>query len=166
MIKKVFSYLDHTIEFFIFMIFVLMVIVGGMQVFNRFVLNQSLSWSEEFQKFAHIWLIFFTIPVGYNRGSHIGMRMVVEKFPQKMQQVFIVITHVLWLGLGGAMVFFTTFIMRVAKFQTSPGLGVRMDLVYLSLVIGGAYLAIVALRKLTGYFLQSGPGHREGDASC
>ncbi|PIE36072.1 hypothetical protein CSA56_01640 [candidate division KSB3 bacterium] len=161
--KKVFSYLDRGIEFLIFVIFVLMVIVGGMQVFNRFVLNDSLSWSEEFQKFAHIWLIFFTIPVGYNRGSHIAMRMVADKFPQQIQKILLVVTDCLWFGLGTAMVFYTKAIMRVAKFQTSPGLEVRMDLVYLSLVIGGMYLVIVAARKIAGHIVSKKEG---GEALC
>lgn len=164
--KKVFSYLDRSIEFMIFIIFVLMVIVGGLQVFNRFVLNQSLSWSEEFQKFAHIWLIFFTIPVGYNRGSHIGMNILVGRFSPKIQQTLILISDLLWLGLAGAIVSYTTVIMRVAKNQTSPGLGVRMDLVYLSLAVGGTYLAIVALRKICAHFTGHRSGRLEGETSC
>lgn len=154
MLKKALSYLDRTVELCIFAIFVAMVIVGGMQVFNRFVLNQSLSWSEEFQKFSHIWLIFFTIPVGYNRGSHIGMNMLVGKFSENIQKLIILITDVLWLGLAAAIVTYTNVIMRVARRQTSPGLGIRMDLVYLGLMLGGIYLAIVAIRKISGRFFE------------
>ena len=154
MLKKTFSYLDRSVEFCIFVIFVAMVIVGGMQVFNRFVLNQSLSWSEEFQKFSHIWLIFFTIPVGYNRGSHIGMNMLVDKFPPKVQKLMILIADALWLGLAVAIVTYTNVIMRVARRQTSPGLGVRMDLMYLGLFIGGVYLAIVAIRKIVSHAVE------------
>lgn len=123
-------------------------------MFNRFVLNQSLSWSEEFQKFSHIWLIFFTIPVGYNRGSHIGMNMLVEKFPENIQKLIMLITDVLWLGLAAAIVTYTNVIMRVARRQTSPGLGIRMDMVYLGLMLGGIYLAIIAIRKIGGRFVE------------
>ncbi|GAK61716.1 TRAP-type C4-dicarboxylate transport system, small permease component [Candidatus Vecturithrix granuli] len=154
MLKKALSYLDHTVELCIFAIFVAMVIVGGMQVFNRFVLNQSLSWSEEFQKFSHIWLIFLTIPVGYHRGSHIGMNMLVGKFPENVQKFIILITDIMWLGLAVAIVTYTHVIMRVARRQTSPGLGLRMDLVYLGVMLGGIYLAIVALRKIGGHVLE------------
>jgi TRAP-type transport system small permease protein len=165
MLKKSFTYLDRGVEFLIFVILVLMVVIGGMQVFNRFVLNQSLSWSEEFQKFAHIWLIFLTIPVGYNRGSHIGMEVVVGKFPRSIRQTLVVITDLVWLILAGAIVYYTTFILRVAQNQTSPGLGLRMDRVYLGLIVGGIYLAIVALRKLAAH-LHFGSKLQEGGTPC
>ncbi|MBD3308714.1 TRAP transporter small permease subunit [candidate division KSB3 bacterium] len=166
MLTRALSYLDRTVELAIFVIFVVMVLIGGMQVFNRFVLNQSLSWSEEFQKFAHIWLIFFTIAVGYNRGSHIGMNIVVGRFPRRLQHLLILISDLLWLGLAVAIVRYTTVIMGVAKRQTSPGLGVRMDLVYLSLVLGGGYLAIVAVRKIVGSIRLLTSDQRGGEASC
>jgi TRAP-type C4-dicarboxylate transport system permease small subunit len=135
-------------ETLVIFIFILMVIVGGMQVFNRFVLNQSLSWSEEFQKFAHIWIIFLTIPIGYARGSHIGMDMLVTRFPAKIRKLLLVLTDILWLAFALSLTFHTFRIMRVAKNQTSPGLNLRMDLVYLGLAIGGVYLCIMVLRKL------------------
>lgn len=161
--KKAFLYLDRSVEISIFVIFAVMAIIGGLQVFNRYVLNQSLSWSEEFQKFAHIWLIFLTIPVGYNRGSHIGMKLLVGRFPQKIQVNFALMADFMWLGFATATIFYTTVIMGVAKNQTSPGLGVRMDWVYLGLVIGGSYLAIVAVRKIADHLSMLISGEFEGE---
>lgn len=145
---------DKIIELFITVLFVLMVLVGGMQVFNRFILNQSLSWSEEFQKFSHIWLIFLTIPVAYNRGSHIGMKILFNKFSFRIQRIMDVIFDMFWLILGGAVIYYTLIIMEVAKSQTSAGLGLRMDWVYLGLVIGGIYLVFVSLRKISTHIGQ------------
>ena len=156
-----FFYLDRSVEYSIFVLFATMALVGGLQVFNRYVLNQPLSWSEEFQKFSHIWLIFLTIPVGVNRGSHIGMRLIVGKFPPLIQSLLTLLTYLMWLGFALALIYYTTVIMGVARFQTSPGLGLRMDWVYLGLFLGGIYLAIVALRKLgeqIRQFLSKTPG--------
>ena len=44
--------------------------VGFLQVFSRFVLNRTPSWSEEIQIFGHIWLVFLAIPIAYRRGAH------------------------------------------------------------------------------------------------
>ena len=156
--KFIFSYLDRFIEILIFLIFVVIGVVGGMQVFNRFVLNRSLSWGEELQIYGHIWLIFMTIPVAYRRGSHIGMNILVRKFSQKIQKTLTLIADFMWLGLAGAIVYYSTVIMKVAKNQISPGLGLRMDLMYLSLALGGSYLGLVAIRKIVESFsrLKSG----------
>jgi len=148
--KNPLIWIDRSVEILIFTLFVAMVMVGGLQVFNRFILNQSLSWSEEFQKYAHIWIIFLTIPVGYNRASHIGMQLLVDKFPKPLRKTLIYINDLLWLVLGASVVVFTFHIMQVAQFQTSSSLRLRMDYVYFGLVLGGGYLILSALRKIIG----------------
>ena len=148
MLSKIMKKMDRGLEALVVFLFILMVIVGGMQVFNRFVLNQSLSWSEEFQKFTHIWIIFLAIPIGYGRNSHIGMEIFVSKLPRKLQTLFGYITDLLWLALALALTRYTFRIMQIAKTQTSPGLNLRMDWVYMGLFIGGAYLILMSVRKI------------------
>jgi len=147
-LNKIFWYVDRAVEVTIVIIFILLVIVGGMQVFNRYVLNRSLSWSEEFQKFAHIWLVFLTIPIGYNRGSHIGMQFLTKNFPPKFKNILAFITDILWLIIAVAIMYYTTVIMKVARFQTSSGLGIRMDYPYLGLFLASTYLLIVVIRNI------------------
>ena len=147
-IHRWYGIIDRTVEIIITVIFSLMVLVGGMQVFYRYVLRNSLSWSEEFQKYMHIWLIFLAIPLAYKKGAHIGMNIVFDKLPQKVRSFLTVLTDVMWFGLGIIMVLYTTSIMKVAKSQTSPGLGLRMDLVYSCIIIGGVYLCLIALHEI------------------
>ena len=145
------SLLDRGVEHLVALLFLLMTIVGGMQVFNRFVLNSSLSWSEEFQKFSHIWIVYLTLAIGYERGSHISMRILVDRFPARLQIVMALGNDILWLFLAGALVYYTGVIMGVARFQTTPGLGVRMDFIYFGMVFGGCYLILCVLKKMPGH---------------
>lgn len=146
--EKAFKTIDRVFEIAIIAIFVMMVVVGGMQVFNRFVLNRSLSWSSELQRYAHIWLVYLAIPVAYRRGRHIGMDVVKQRMAAPAQRFLAFLNHGLWIVLSVSIMLFTRRIMEVAVRQKSPGMGVRMDLVYLGLVVGSAYLLFVALRKL------------------
>lgn len=140
--------IDRTVEFALFLIFLAFSIVGGMQVFNRFVLGLPLSWSEEFQKFGHIWMVFLAIPVAYRRGAHIGMDMLLNMMPGPAQRGIGAMIELMWLALAAAIGVFTLRLMEVAKFQDSPGLGLPMDWVYSGMVIGALYLALVAVRRL------------------
>ena len=149
---KLFKYLDKGMEIFVVFIFALMVLIGGMQVFNRFILNQSLSWSEEFQKFAHIWVVFLTIPIAYSKNSHIGMEIFVAKLPKGARRFLGFLMDAVWLVFSVSLTVYTWKIMQVTKTQTSPGLDIRMDHVYLSLFIGGVYLIVMSLRKLAVRF--------------
>ena len=144
--------IDRGVELALFAIFLAFTIVGGLQVFNRFVLGLPLSWSEEFQKFGHIWMVFLAIPVAYRRGVHIGMDMVYRLLPPSTRRIVGVAIELMWLVMAVAIGWFTTAIMAVARFQESPGLGLRMDWVYSGLVIGSIYLAFVALRRLAACF--------------
>jgi TRAP-type transport system small permease protein len=144
--------IDRSVEYALFLIFLVFTLVGGLQIFNRFALGLPLSWSEEFQKFGHIWMVFLAIPVAYRRGAHIGMDMVYQLLPKGPQKAIQFAIELMWLWLAYALIKYTLAIMQVAKNQDSPGLGLRMDYVYVGLVIGSAYLALIALRRLAALF--------------
>lgn len=147
---------DRAAEVLIIALFAAIVLVGGLQVLCRYGFNASLSWSEELQRYGLIWMVFLALVAGYRRGSHIGMGLLLEKLPRAVQRPMGWFIDLLWLGLGLAMVFYTaayksaagmTFIKSVSR-QSSAGMGVRMDLVYSCIVIGGAYLVLAALHNL------------------
>ena len=147
---------DRVGETLIVLLFAAGVVVGGLQVFCRYVLNASLAWSEEFQRYGLIWIVFLAMVVGYRRGAHIGMEFLLQKFPRLLQAPLVWLADVLWLGLGLSMVIFTavyrspagmTFLSSVAR-QSSAGMGLRMDAVYACIVLGGTYLTLAALHNL------------------
>jgi len=152
MTVRLFRAIDRTVEYGLFLIFLTFTIVGGLQVFNRFVLGLPLSWSEEFQKFGHIWMVMLAIPVAYRRGAHLGMDMLLRLLPPVTQRLVGLLTELLWLLLALAIGRYTLVIMQIAKTQESPGLGLPVDWVYSGMVIGSAYLALVAGRRFAAHF--------------
>jgi len=151
LIQRLNASLDWLIEGFIAVLFGAMVLVGGLQVFNRFVVNQSLSWGEEFQRYAHIWVVFLAIPVAYNRGAHIGMQVLFNKLPGRLQKICAIIFDLIWLLLAAAIVRYTLDLVRIGQNQISAGLGIAMSWIYAGQVIGGVYLGVVAVRQLAGH---------------
>jgi len=153
--RAVLTAVDRAMEFALFAIFLAFSLVGGLQIFNRFALGLPLSWSEEFQKFGHVWMVFIAIPVAYRKGAHIGMDAILTRMPNGMQRAIALIIEIMWLILALAIVVFTLRLMEVAKFQDSPGLGLRMDWVYAGMVLGAAYLALIAVRRIVAFFKPS-----------
>ena len=149
---SLFRSVDRSVEFALFILFLAFTLVGGLQVFNRFVLGLPLSWSEEFQKFGHIWMVMLAIPVAYRRSAHLGMDMLLRLMPAGLQRAVGLLTEVLWLILALAIGRFTLVIMQVARNQDSPGLGLPMNYVYFGMVIGSTYLGFVALRRMATHF--------------
>ena len=152
---RLFGWLDRAVEIAVGTIFVAIVLAGALQIFNRFVLNESLSWSEEFQKFGHIWIVFLAIPIAHRRGMHIHMDVLRRRLPGRVSLGFDVAIELLWLAFGAALMILSYEVSVVAARQTSPGLGVPMSVPYYGMVVGGLYLLIVAGRRLTGVVARS-----------
>jgi TRAP-type C4-dicarboxylate transport system permease small subunit len=147
-ISKWLNLLHKTAAYSIAIIFGLMVMAGALQVTNRYFFNSSLSWSEEFQKFAHIWIICLTIPVAYRNSAHLGMDIICRRLPERYRSLFNQLVNTLWLLSGVLLAIFSLALIKVAENQMSPGLGISMGWIYSGLFIGNVYLIITAIQKL------------------
>ncbi len=150
-IGKCYHLLDDLIKYAIVIVFLVMVLTGTVQVFNRYILNQSLSWGEELQKFSHIWLIFLTIPLAYRNRAHLGMNLFYRKMSKQSRFIFDLIIHLLWLAFGSVLILITFDLVHIGTFQNSPGLGIKMSWVYSGIIIGNFYLVLTALRNLVSH---------------
>ncbi|MCB1486612.1 MAG: TRAP transporter small permease [Bauldia sp.] len=150
--------IDRLVEAIVIACFFAIVVVGAAQIFNRYFLNLSLSWSEEFQRYGQIWMVFLGIPVAYRRGMHIGMDTLHAMLPQKDRRYYVLVIDLLWMVLAVALLIGTFQLMRVLQFQRSPGLGLPMSYVYGGVLGGGFYMAFVGLRRIVANLAGNPPG--------
>jgi len=129
-------------------IFGAIVAVGGLQVFNRFVFNISLSWSEEFQRFGQAWLVFLGVALAYSRGLHIGTKFFLARLPLRVQRTVGFAIHATWLVVGIVFIVSGWRIMSVGARQLSAGMEISMGYVYAVIVISGIYIMLLALSRL------------------
>jgi TRAP-type transport system small permease protein len=145
---RVFEGIDRGVEWLVSLIFAIVVCIALVQVFFRYTLNTSLSWSEEAQIFGHIWIVFLGIPVAYRRGAHMYIETYCDKLPPRARSVFNLMLEILWAAFAVSLMVLGSMVARVAHMQESPGLEVPMSYPYSGMVLGGAYLLLVALRRL------------------
>jgi len=136
--------------------FALMLAVGALQIAARYLFGTSLSWSEELLRYLHIWLVFLAIPLAYRYQRHISLNLLRERLGPTFDGVMQRVVDLLWLSVFGATCWFTVRLMSVAKFQITPGLGVRMDVVYAGILLGSLILLIFALAELIGERAEAG----------
>jgi len=142
--------LDRSAELLVAAIFALIVCVALLQVFNRFALNSSLSWSEELQIFGHIWIVFLGIPIAYRRGAHLYIETFCDMLPAAPRAAFNLIVELTWAAFAVSLMVLGWMVARVAHMQESPGLELPMSFPYSGMVVGGLYLLIVAARRIAG----------------
>ena len=141
---------DRIAEGLVAAIFAVIVGIALMQVFHRFALNSSLSWSEEAQIFGHIWIVFIGIPVAYRRGAHLYIETFCDLLPRRPRAAFNLLIELTWAAFAVSLMVLGFMVARVAHLQSSPGLDWPMSYPYAGMVVGGAYLLLVALRRIGG----------------
>ncbi len=158
---RIWSLLDRLAEALVAIIFATMLVVGLLQIFHRFFLNSSLSWSEEAQIFGHIWIVFLGIPIAYRRGAHLYIETFRDRLPRALGAAFDLLIELTWLGFAVSLMVLGHRVAEVAALQESPGLEVPMSYPYYGMVLGGGYLLLVALRRIGGW--RPGRGSRRID---
>jgi TRAP-type C4-dicarboxylate transport system permease small subunit len=148
--QRVFAAIDRGAEWLVAAVLGVIVVIALVQVVNRFALNSSLSWSEEAQIFGHIWIVFLGIPIALQRGAHLYIETFCDKLPPRARFVFDVTVELLWAAFGVSLVILGWMVASIAHLQESPGLEIPMSWPYAGMVVGGAYLVLVAVRRLAG----------------
>ncbi len=148
--KRTLDAIDRGAELLVAAIFASIVAVALLQVFHRFALNSSLSWSEELQIFGHIWIVFLGIPIAYRRSAHLYIETFCDMLPARPRAVFNLLVELTWAAFAVSLMVLGFMVARIAHLQSSPGLEVPMSYPYSGMVIGGAYLLLVALRRIGG----------------
>lgn len=163
--QRVSRWIDRSVEWAVIVLFMIIAVVGGLQVFFRYVLNLPLAWSEGVQIYGHIWIVFLTVPIAYRRGAHIVTTVLFDRFPPRLRRTLALTVDVVWLWLGASIFFYALRLVRVAAFQLSPSLGIPMSYVYLGMLAGAAYLVLIALRRLAGRLRGSDDGGMAGQGA-
>lgn len=120
------------------------------QIFFRYVLRNSLSWSEEFARYALIFATMVGSAVAYRRGSHVAMTMLVERLPMAWATLVWRLTHVGVIAF--CLLLFTQGWMlamrNLARQQTSPALQIEIGWVYMAIPIGAVLIMASAIEAL------------------
>ena len=148
--RNFFSLIDRGIEYFAGAVLAFMLAIGLLQVFNRYCLGISLSWSEELQIFGHVWIAFLGIPIAYRRNAHLYIETLCDKYPPRLRTAFNFMVELMWGAFALALIILGWQVAQVAHLQESPGLEIPMSYPYYGLVIGGVYLFFVTVCRVGG----------------
>ncbi|MFN7179951.1 TRAP transporter small permease [Hyphomonas sp.] len=143
---------------------VLMTIIIGWQVFGRYVLNSTPSWSEQAALALMIWYVSLAAAAGVRQGFHIRIVALEEALPVGARKAMQIVSHTI-VGLCGAamLVWGGELVIRTWS-HAVPSLGIPRGLVYLGLPISGALMALFALEQVLEKFGLSAEAAETGEA--
>ncbi len=130
-----------------------LVVIMFIQVFFRYVLNNSLSWSEELAKYLFVWMTFLGAALCLRDKAHIGVDYFLSLLPVQIQQAVQRFNLVL-ISVFSGVVAVTGFawVVRIRGTET-PALGWPLNTVfYGALPVGSVLMLFYGIRRLTSQF--------------
>ncbi len=154
---KVLKWLDkHLEEVILVTLLCLIVLIMLYQIVRRYIFNSSLTWSEEFCRYAFVWFIFIALPYSIRLGTELRMDAILGQLPKKAQHTVKTVLAVASLCIA-AFLFYQSFIAvqnAMAIKEISPGLHMPKAYLYMSMVAGFGLAVIryiqMIFRMVTG----------------
>lgn len=125
-----------------------MTAVVGWQVFGRYVLNSTPTWSEPLTLQLMGWFILLGAAVGVRENFHIGLDLLHHVLPKSIGRVLDAISLVLIAGFGVAMAWYSGQLAAGTWSARLPALGIPGGFDFLPQVVGGVLIASFSLERL------------------
>jgi len=126
---------------------VLMTAIVGWQVFGRYVLNSTPSWSEQAALTLMIWYVSLAAAAGVRQGFHIRIVALEEAASPAVRKAMQVFSNAIVGACGIAMLVWGGELVLLTWSHVIPSLGISRGLAYLGLPIAGALMALFALER-------------------
>lgn len=126
---------------------VLMTAIVGWQVFGRYVLNSTPSWSEQAALTLMIWYVALAAAAGVRQGFHIRIVALEEAASPGVRKAMQVFSNTVVGACGIAMLVWGGELVLLTWSHVIPSLGISRGLAYLGLPIAGALMALFALER-------------------
>ena len=153
-IKRIFFFVDEYLEEFIMVVLLIaMSVIMGIQIFCRYILGASLSWSEEITRYLFIWSAFFSVSLCTKKCISIKIDQFIRNLkPRKKASVKVLNLTVEFIFFVYLIPFAYRYLMAtIESGQVSPACGIPMYYVQSAPLV---CFALCAIRILERWFLE------------
>src|SRR5262245_41690663 len=120
----------------------------SLQVFARYVLNDTPPWSEELCRYLFVWASFLGACVATGRAAHLGVDSLVARLPAGAREVLRHAVTALIAVFMGLLVWQGAALVPAMATQRSPSMGISLQYVFMAIPISGAIMLALQLKAL------------------
>ncbi len=129
---------------------VIMTVITVFQVFNRYVLQNSLDWSEELARYLFIWAVYVGCSYATQMDRHLEVTVLRTLFKGKFARPITILASLLTLAFC---LFATVLGIRFVVFlsgtgQATPALEIQAYWVYLCMPVGIGFMSLRTIERL------------------
>ncbi len=127
----------------------LMAILIGVQVFCRYILNNSLFWSEEVGRILLVQITFLGASIAFKSGIHPSIRTLMDRFSPQYQRYIQLFTLIVSCGFFAVLAWYGTNFAIFVSQQVTPSLGISKAIPVAVIHIASAMACIHGLAQIT-----------------
>ena len=136
-----------------------LVVVQGWQVFARYVINDSPSWTEPVTLLLLATAMSFGAAAGVHTDRHFGFYLLAEHLPSPARRTLDLLRPLLMAAVGALVAVWAGVLLLDGLDIKIAGASMPQSINYLPLSLGGALICVFALNKA---WLQLQPARTEG----
>ena len=137
---------DHPEDWISFAIFWVLAGVVFLQFFTRYVLNDSVAWTEEIARYLLIWLTFVGATISFRRGTHISVEVLQHFLPNSFVRPLRFAIDIITVGFVALLCWFSIAITERMHIQTMTVIEWPMSSVYAGVGLGCLLMLYRALQ--------------------
>jgi TRAP-type C4-dicarboxylate transport system permease small subunit len=129
---------------------VVMALVEFWQVFARYELNDSPSWTEPVALLAMKWAMMLGAAAGVRAESHFGFFLLVQQVRPAVNRILVAFARLVMLATGAMLAGWGAILVRDGWAVPMAGISMPEGAGYLPVAAGGALIAVFAAGALAG----------------
>jgi TRAP-type C4-dicarboxylate transport system permease small subunit len=131
MLKKLDKVISSIEKYLLVILGIVMTIVGASQVISRYIFKSPITWTESLLTYMFVWGSFIGASVALSEKSHFSMEVIVERFPQFIQQKLKILINILMLGFIGIIIWKGSYLVIENQSQIMSSMPFAMSWPYL-----------------------------------
>lgn len=151
--RRVVDGLNVAVRWILAALMLVMTVLIGWQVIARFIVGESLSFSEEVSRFVMVWLVLLGAAYAAKNGRLMKVDIVEHLLSGKAKSTVIMVAGVLSIVFYLVLVVFGFFIVSAVSYQMTPATEVSMSIPMAALPVGGILLVINTIHQMFGVAL-------------
>lgn len=118
------------------------------QVFARYVLNASPSWSEQSALYILVWTILFAAAAGVREEFHIRITAVQNALSPRPRKLAVIVTHLVTGAIGFYLIVYGATLVSALWAYDIPTLGLPRGSAFLPIPIAGFFIVFFSLEHV------------------
>jgi TRAP-type C4-dicarboxylate transport system permease small subunit len=119
-----------------------------LQIFSRFLLNNTPAWTEEASRLFFIYAVSFASGIALKNNYYVHLDLFFDQFSQRTKKICLVIITSSTLLLFVIMTWYALQFVILGNNEYSPSMKIRMSLVFFSMVVMGASISYYAFNDV------------------